>query len=45
MKDLAGAHAVANADIAGGLSSPVLVTVANSKDTLSEVEAALGLDP
>ena len=44
MKDLDGAHAVANVDIAGGLSFPVLLTVADSKDTLSAVGAALGLN-
>lgn len=45
MKDLAGAHAVTNADLSGGLSSPVLVLVADSAGTLGAVQAALGLGP
>ena len=44
MKDLDGAHAVSNADIAGGLSSPVLVLVADGSGTLQAVQVALGLD-
>lgn len=44
MKDLAGAHTATNTDIAGGLSSPVLVMVADSEGTLSAVSTALGLD-
>ena len=43
MKDLGGAHQVVDVDIAGGLSSPVLVMVADSKGTLDAVETALGL--
>ncbi len=43
MQDLAGAHAVTDADIAGGLSSPVLVLVADSDETLGALEGALGL--
>ena len=43
MKDLPGAHSVSNADITGGLSSPVLVLVADSEATLGTVRGALGL--
>ena len=43
VKDLPGAHEVADADVTGGLSSPVLVTVADSDGTLRAVQAALGL--
>ena len=43
MEDLPGAHAVTNADITGGLSSPVLVLVADSEGTLGALEAGLGL--
>ena len=43
MKDLPGAHSVTDADIAGGLSSPVLVLVADSEETLGAVEVALGI--
>jgi len=43
MKDLPGAHSATNADIAGGLSSPVLVLVADSEGTLDALEVALGL--
>jgi hypothetical protein len=43
-EDLAGAHSVTDVDIAGGLSSPVLVMVADSEGTLSAVNAALDLD-
>ena len=43
MKDLPGAHTVTGADIAGGLSSPVLVLVADSGETLSALEGALGI--
>lgn len=43
MQDLAGAHTVTDADIAGGLSSPVLVLVADSDETLGALEGALGL--
>jgi hypothetical protein len=42
MKDLPGAHAVSDADVSGGLSSPVLVLVADGDDTLSALQAALG---
>jgi hypothetical protein len=43
MKDLPGAHSAANGDIVGGLSSPVLVLVADSEATLDALEVALGL--
>jgi hypothetical protein len=43
MDDLAGAHAVSDADVVGGLSSPVLVLVADSKATLRALRGALGL--
>ena len=43
MKDLPGAHSAISADIAGGLSSPVLVLVADSEETLDALEVALGL--
>ncbi len=43
MKDLPGAHSAANADVAGGLSSPVLVLVADSEGTMAALEDALGL--
>gem|GEM_PF-440069 len=43
MKDLPGAHSATNADIAGGLSSPVLVLVADSEGTLDALEVGLGL--
>jgi hypothetical protein len=43
MEDLAGAHSVTDADIAGGLSSPVLVLVADSEETLGTLEGVLGL--
>jgi hypothetical protein len=45
MKDLSGAHTATGADITGGLSSPVLVLVADSEGTLSAVNAALSLEP
>jgi hypothetical protein len=41
MKDLPGAHVVSDADVSGGLSSPVLVLVADGDDTLSALQAAL----
>jgi hypothetical protein len=44
MKDLPGANAVLRADITGGLSSPVLVLVADSRPTLETVQGALGLE-
>ncbi|MFV2062733.1 MAG: hypothetical protein ACC726_04365 [Chloroflexota bacterium] len=44
MQDLPGAHSVADADIAGGLSSPVLVLVADGEGTMGAVRSALGLD-
>jgi hypothetical protein len=44
MEDLPGANSATNVDIAGGLSSPVLVLVADSESTLSAVGTALGLD-
>jgi len=43
VEDLPGAHSVTNADIAGGLSSPVLVLVADSEGTLGALQGALGL--
>ena len=43
MEDLAGAHSLTDADIAGGLSSPVLVLVADSEETLGTLEGVLGL--
>jgi hypothetical protein len=43
MADLPGAHSATNADIAGGLSSPVLVLVADSDATLGTLEDALGI--
>ena len=43
MKDLPGAHSASNADIVGGLSSPVLVLVADSDATKATLEDALGL--
>jgi hypothetical protein len=44
MADLPGAHALSGADVAGGLSSPVLVLVADSEETLGTVQGALDLD-
>jgi len=44
MRDLPGAHEVSGADVAGGLSSPVLVLVADGEETLAVVKTALGLD-
>ena len=44
MRDLPGAHAAVDADIAGGLSFPVLVLVADSSETLDAVQAVLDLD-
>jgi hypothetical protein len=41
-KDLAGAHAVNGADVVGGLSSPMLVLVADSEETLAQLQSALG---
>jgi hypothetical protein len=43
MKNLAGAHSAANTDVVGGLSSPVLVLVADSQPTMDALEVALGL--
>ena len=43
MKDLPGAHRASNADVVGGLSSPVLVLVADSDTTMTALEDALGL--
>ncbi len=43
MEDLPGAHSATDADITGGLSSPVLVLVADSGETLGALEGALGL--
>ena len=43
MKDLPGAHTANDTDAVGGLSSPVLVLVADSKATLNTLRRALGL--
>ena len=43
MEDLAGTHSATDADIVGGLSSPVLVLVADSKATLNALRGVLGL--
>jgi hypothetical protein len=43
MNDLPGAHSATNADVVGGLSSPVLVLVADSDATLGVLREALGL--
>lgn len=43
MKDLPGAHSASDTDIAGGLSFPVLVLVADSDATKAALEDALGL--
>ena len=43
MKDLPGVHSATNADVVGGLSSPVLVLVADGEATLGILEDALGL--
>jgi hypothetical protein len=43
VEDLPGANSVTGADIAGGLSSPVLVLVADGAGTLGAVRSALGL--
>ncbi len=43
MKDLPGAHRANNLDVVGGLSSPVLVLVADSDATKATLEDALGL--
>lgn len=43
MKDLPGAHTANDADVVGGLSSPVLVLVADSEATLDTLRGALGL--
>ena len=42
MKDLPGVHSATDADVVGGLSSPVLVLVADSKATLNALRGALG---
>lgn len=44
MNDLDGGHQVTNSDIAGGLSSPILVLVADGNPTLNAVRGALGLE-
>jgi hypothetical protein len=44
MKDLDGAHEATGGDVVGGLSSPVLVLVADSEGTLEAVRTALGLN-
>jgi len=44
MKDLDGKHQANGADVVGGLSSPVLVLVADSEGTLSALRTALELD-
>ena len=43
MQDLPGAHRATDADVVGGLSSPVLVLVADSDATLGDLEKALGI--
>jgi hypothetical protein len=43
MEDLPGAHLAVDADIVGGLSSPVLVVVADRAETLSTIRAELSL--
>jgi hypothetical protein len=43
VNDLPGAQAIVNADVAGGLSSPVLVLVADGAATLDSLRAALGV--
>lgn len=43
IEDLPGAHVVTSADVSGGLSSPVLVLVADSEGTLGDLEMALDL--
>lgn len=43
IKDLPGAHRANNLDVVGGLSSPVLVLVADSDATKAALEDALGL--
>ena len=43
MRDLPGAHRANNLDVVGGLSSPVLVLVADSDATKATLEDALGL--
>ena len=43
VEDLAGAHAVRDADLSGGLSFPVLVLVADGDETLAAVQEALAL--
>ena len=43
MEDLPGAHSATNADVVGGLSSPVLVLVADSDATLGTLKGTLGL--
>ena len=43
MQDLPGAHTANDTDVVGGLSSPVLVLVADSKATLNTLRGALGL--
>ena len=42
MNDLPGAHVATDADVVGGLSSPVLVLVADSKATLNALRGVLG---
>jgi predicted secreted protein len=43
MKDLPGAKSVSNTAIVGGLSSPVLVLVADGEETMNALRAGLGL--
>jgi hypothetical protein len=43
MKDLPGAHSATNEEVTGGLSFPVLVMVADRRQTLDELRVALGL--
>ncbi len=45
VRDLPGAQAILNADVGGGLSSPVLVLLADGDTTLETVKTTLGLSP
>lgn len=45
VRDLPGTQAILNADAGGGLSSPVLVLLADSETTLETVKTTLGLSP
>ena len=43
LSGLTGAHAIAGADTAGGLSAPVLLLITSDPDTLAAAQAAFGL--